>query len=219
MTTAPAVLTAAPANVADMLKYQNDCLRQNKYIFLGWIQRIVLERTTAMFVPPSMEEDLKSDPSGLSIEFFDQPNWLPVGQVEAAGQQSFLLPLAPIGKNSSGYVQFPDKPDDKWVPDGPPRSEKQPDGSYKMIRAKAPMLQQSMRTFSEGVLRGTNFAVYGRVAQILLKAQGVAEGWILKTAANLADSPPTHMTFLVDLKTGEAHFYGGLYDISKPGQM
>jgi hypothetical protein len=215
-TGAPGLLTVPPDNTAAILKFQNDCLRQRKYIPLGWIQRIVLERTNATYIPSDMEEDLKSDPGGISIEFFGQENWLPIGQVETAGFQSFLLPLAPV-VTKDGYAGFPDKPDRHWAPSKPPENIRQEDGSYKTIREEVRMVKQPLRLFSSGILRGTNFAIYERVAQILVKAQGIAEGWILRCGYNPVEK--THMAFLVDRTTGEAHFYGGLYDISKPGQM
>jgi hypothetical protein len=224
-TTAPAIISAAPENVADILKFQDECLQKRQYVFIGWVQRIVLERTANMYVPPDLEEDLKSDPAGLSIEFFGKDNWLPVGQVEAAGRQSFLLPLAEI-KNSAGYVEFPEKPDWKWTPDGAaartPIMEKDANGIERWTGKLTPaptvkMLPQPLRNFSTGKLRGTNLIVYERVAQILVKAQGLAEGWILKCGSNPAQNPPTFMTFLLDQQTGKSHFYGGTYVITKPG--
>jgi hypothetical protein len=86
-----------------------------------------------------------------------------------------------------------------------------------MVRQTPKMDKQDLRTFSTGILRGTNFVVYERVAQILVKAVGIPETWILRCGLNAADG--THMVFLLDRQTGEAHFYGGRYDISKPGQF
>jgi hypothetical protein len=212
-----AILTAPPADVPALLKYQNDCLRQGRYTVLGGIQRIVLERTEKTWIPTDLEEDLKSDPAGISIEFFEQENWLPVAQVEAAGQQSFLLPLAPAINKRTGYAGFPDKPDRHWVPSGPPVTQKDSLGQFKMVRQAPKMNEQPMQNFSCGIVRGTNLAIYERVAQILVKAVGIPETWILRCSND--PSTGTHMAFLVDRQTGEAHFYGGRYDISKPGQF
>jgi hypothetical protein len=219
VSTAPAVLTAAPVDVHGVLKFQNDCLRTRNYEAIGRIQRIVFEVTSGMYIPPELAEDLKSDPMGPCIEFFGQENWLPIAQVKAAGQQDFLLPLAPV-KRSDGYIGFPDKPDRHWVPTTGPETKKITDPktgevSYKMVHEAPRMLKQDLRNFSTGILRGTNFIVYERVAQILVKPTGLAEGWILNCRENPADQ--THMTFLLDHKTGQSHFYGGQYEITRPG--
>jgi hypothetical protein len=219
-TTAPAVMTAAPVSVADILKFQNDAMRMRNYVFIGWVQRIVLEVTEKMYIPPEIFEDLKSDPMGPCIEFMGQENWLPVGQIEAAGMQSMLLPLAPV-KRKDGRVGFPDKPDRHWVPSTGPKSipVKDPETGqvvrYKMEHEAPRMQEQPLRNFSTGILRDSNLIVYERVAQILVKAQGIAEGWIIKCGLDPATG--THMTFLLDHQTGESHFYGGLYVITRPG--
>lgn len=220
MSTAPAVLTAAPVDVDGILKFQNDCLRMRNYEPIGRIQRIVFEVTRKMYIPAELIEDLKSDPMGPCIEFFGEENWLPTSQVHAAGQQDFLLPLAPVIRKSDGYVGFPDKPDRHWVPTTGPETKKIVDPktgevTFKMVHEAVRMLKQDLRNFSTGILRGTNFIVYERVAQILVKPTGIAEGWILNCAKNPADD--THMTFLLDHQTGESHFYGGRYEITRPG--
>jgi len=212
-TTAPAIMTIPPASVADNLKFQQDCVRMKKYNFIGGIQRIVLEVTDKMYIPADILEDLKSDPMGPCIEFFGQETWLPVGQVEAAGMQNLLLPLDVV-RRKDGRVGFPDKPDRHWVPTKGPETVKTETG-YKMIHETPRMIKQDLRTFSTGILRDTNFIVYERVAQILVKPYGLAEGWIIRCGLNPSDN--THMTFLLDHTTGEAHFYGGLYVITRPG--
>lgn len=221
MTTAPAVLTAAPVDVHGVLKFQNDCLRMRNYEAMGRIQRIVFEVTAGMYIPPEIFEDLKSDPMGPCIEFFGEENWLPIAQIRAAGQQDCLLPLAPVIRKSDGYVGFPDKPDRHWVPTTGPETKRIVDPEtgeikFKMVHEPVRMLKQDLRNFSSGILRGTDFIVYDRVAQILVKPTGIAEGWILNTRPNLAEQPPTHMTFLVNHKTGESHFYGGQFEITRP---
>jgi hypothetical protein len=219
-TNAPAVMTAAPVDVPALLAFQKECLRTKNYKFIGKIMRIVFEVTQEMYIPPELAEDLKSDPMGPCIEFFPETNRLPVAQVEAAGTQSFLLPLAPCLYAPGSRVGFPDKPDRHWVPDKGPETVKVEDPdtheiSYKMQHEKPRMLEQPLRNFSRGILRGTNYIIYERVAQILVKANGIAEGWILKCEKNPADD--THMTFLLDRATGEAHFYGGIFEITRPG--
>lgn len=220
MSEAPAVLTAAPVDVHGVLKFQNDCLRMRQFEAIGRIQRIVFEVTAGMYIPPELAEDLKSDSMGPCIEFFGQENWLPVAQIKAAGQQDCLLPLAPVIRKADGYVGFPDKPDRHWVPTTGPETKKIVDPetnevSYKMIREQPRMLKQDLRNFSTGILRGTNFIVYERVAQILVKPTGLAEGWILNCHKNPVDD--THMAFLLDHKTGQSHFYGGWFEITVPG--
>jgi|SRR5579885_3536216 len=222
-------MTAAPVDVAGIIAYQRDCLRLHRYEYFAHLQKIVLERTDDMYIPPDLESTLKNDPEGISIDFFGQENWLPIGIVKAAGQADFLLPLAPLVRKTDGKVGFPDKPDPSWVPasgrtpimETVTREGKTFERWTGKLSPAPPvkMLPQPLRNFSRGILRGTNFIVYERVAQLLLKPQGLAEGWIATCYPNPTVNPPTHMTLLVDHQTGEAHFYGGQYVISRPGIM
>jgi hypothetical protein len=226
VTTAPAVLTAAPVDVHGIIQHQRDCLRMRKYEYFAHLQKIVFERTDEMYIPPELEGRLKNDPEGISIDFFGQENWLPLGIVKIAGQADFLLPLAPILRKD-GKVGFPDKPDASWMPPSSGRTpimEKDSNGIERWTGKLSPapsvkMVPQPLRNFSRGILRGTNFIVYERVAQLLLKPHGLAEGWIATCSANQSVNPATHMALLLDHQTGEAHFYGGQYMISRPGVM
>jgi hypothetical protein len=211
-------------DVSGIIQHQRDCLRMHKYEYFAHLQKIVFERTEDMYIPPDLEITLRNDPEGLSIDFFGQENWLPIGLVKSAGHSDFLLPLAPIVRKD-GKVGFPDKPDPSWIPPASGRTpimERDARGIERWTGKLSPapavkMVPQPLRNFSRGILRGTNFIVYERVAQLLLKPQGLAEGWIATCFPNPAVNPPTHMSLLVDHQTGEAHFYGGQYAISRPG--
>lgn len=215
-TAAPNILTAQPTNVADILKYQNDCVRTKKFVHLGGIQRIVLEDTA----DSGRASESVTSTMGRVLEFFD--NWLPIGQVEAPGFNSFLLPETPV-KKKDGYVGLPDIPDPGWVPTAgrqlemidDPRNPGKQMWSGKSTFEKPPMIAQPLRQNARGKLSGTNFIVFEAVSQILIKPEGLNEMWLLHCGKNPVDD--THMVFLVDETTGEAHFYGGRYVISRPG--
>ncbi len=218
-TAAPNILAAQQTNVPDILKYQNDCLRTKKMVSLGGIQRIVLEDTA----DSGRAAESVTSTMGRVLEFFE--NWLPVGQVEAPGFNSFLLPMAAV-KRRDGYVGLPDIPDPGWVPTGGRKLEMVDDPRFpgdperkiwsgKSTFEKPPMIPQPLRQNARGKLAGTNFVVFEAVAQILIKPEGLNEMWLLHCGKNPVDD--THMVFLVDEATGEAHFYGGRYVIARPG--
>lgn len=215
-TAAPNILTAQQTNVPDILKYQNDCLRTKKFVHLGGVQRIVLEDTA----DSGRAAEAITSTMGRVLEFFD--NWLPIGQVEAPGFNSFLLSEAPV-KKKDGHVGLPDIPDPGWVPTSgsklemidDPRNPGKQIWSGKSTFEKPPMIAQPLRQNARGKLAGTNFIVFEAVSQILIKPEGLNEMWLLHCGKNPVDD--THMVFLVDETTGESHFYGGRYVISRPG--
>jgi hypothetical protein len=70
-----------------------------------------------------------------------------------------------------------------------------------------------------GVVEGTNFLVFQPVEKIAYQPEIIQDGrpqlqaamWLIECSFD--QSTQTHACLLVDAKTGEAHFFGGRYDI------
>ena len=94
-------------------------------------------------------------------------------------------------------------------------------------RPETPMLPQRLEDRAErpggrlGVLEGTNFLVFQPVLQIVYQPEVITDGkpqlqaalWLIDCSADTSEVPARHPALLVDPRTGEAHFFGGRYDI------
>jgi hypothetical protein len=77
------------------------------------------------------------------------------------------------------------------------------------------MIRQELRDRARGTLKGTNCLVFGPVAQVLIRPNGLPEGWI--AYCGTAPANGSKMDLLVDEKTGEALFFGGQFRIERAG--
>jgi hypothetical protein len=82
----------------------------------------------------------------------------------------------------------------------------------------ARMIPQRLEDRTVKKLEGTNFMVFQPLINVAFQPEiaGRLEGtaWTIKFGFNPADQ--THPALLVDQRTGETHFFGGIYDIFGP---
>ena len=194
---------------ADTLAWQTDRILHNDYELLGRAWVIVLEASHGAGTPQASV----ANTLGSRIEFYGNDkrkgNSL-MPRIAQTRDRSTLLLLDPI-INTEGRVGLPDIPDPSWEPPIP--TEEQVTGDYRP--PAAPMLKQEFADRARGQLKGTRFLVFGPVAQILIRPEGLPEGWIAECAGAL--NTGTQMELLIDQDTGQAHFFGGRYRIDRVG--
>jgi hypothetical protein len=196
------VVGATQSNPADILALQNQLIRTGQNQFIGSIWKIVFEASRDSAVPNKSV----TDNMGVVFDFYGKAS-----QPKLAQAGGMLLVMSAI-KRHDGYVGLPDIPDPAYVPQVPTEKEM----AEATWRPEGPrMVKQKFSERCAGKLRGTNYLIFETVAQILVLPEGLAEGWIIECGGNPADG--THMCLLVDEKTGEAHFYGGHWHITRPG--
>lgn len=213
-------MTTATMSAADILKYQNDCVRTGDLEFLGRLQKIAIG-PVAGYVPPPNDPIIAK--FGRFIEL--RGSFLPIGQTK---DRSMLLVTAPLVDKVTGFVTLPDLPDPNWVP--PPPSKEEVEGkqvwdqaSQRMVtkfpesspRQNVRMVPQRLEDRAEGRLEGTNFLIFSPVLRITFQPEInrrlVGDAWVIE--CKFDNATRTHMALLVDQKTGETHFFGGAYEI------
>lgn len=144
------------------------------------------------------------------------PSWKPGAWTpEESGYRADGTPLNP---------KYPGQPAG-WTP--PKVGEVRPRIEVNRDPAKdiAPMLAQRLEDRAErpqgrlGVLEGTNFLVFQPVLRIAYQPEVIVDGkpqlqaamWTIECGFDRATN--TGACLLVDPRTGEAHFFGGTYDI------
>lgn len=212
--------TSAVMSPADILKYQNELVRTGNNEPLGRMQKIAIGPNAA-YVPLTTDPILTK--FGRFIELRDRS--LPIAQSKDRTQ---LLITAPLLDRATGYVKLPDLPDPNWVP--PPPSKEEVEGkevwdqaAQRMVtkfpetspRQNVRMIPQQLEDRAEGVLEGTNFLIFSPVLRITFQPEinkrMVGDAWVIEAKYDAATR--THMALLIDRKTGEAHFFGGAYEI------
>jgi len=219
MATVAAPVTNSPA---DILKYQNDLVRTGEYFPLGRMKQIAIA-PCAGWTPRQDDPFIKK--FGRLIDLRNA--MLPIAQTR---DRSMVLVTSPL-LNPAGRVQLPDVPVPDWVP--PPLTEEEIAGRVevdpltgkerrvlpKLSNREPAMIPQDLRDRTNEQLRGSNFLVFSPVVNVTFQPeldremQGTA--WILSWRYNPADD--THPTLLIDERTGETHFYGGAFEIVRPG--
>jgi hypothetical protein len=216
------VATATRSTPADILKYQNELVRTGKCIPLGRMQKIAIG-PNASYTPPEHDPIIRK--YGRFIDLREQ--LLPIAQ---SVDKSMILITAPL-VDRTGRVGLPDLPDPEWV--APARSKEEIEGVKKRradgteyyesvavdpARFQPKMIPQRLedRT-NEALDNDQNILVFQPVEyftfQPEIKGRLVGDAWRVKCVPDNSTSPATHTALLVDRRTGEAHFFGGLFDI------
>jgi hypothetical protein len=194
------VTTATAMSPADILRYQDDIVRTGQYVFLGRLKCIVLEAAKDANVPP---EDI-TRLMGVRLDFYDEG-----AGIGLSHDRTQLVFLSPVMRRD-GKVGLPDIPDPTWKPSSNPHF----DGDGKVVFQKPPMIPQPLSERASCRIKRTNFLVFEPVAQILFHPDGIAEYWLANCHADPRTG--THLALIVDEKTGKAHFYGGIFEITTP---
>jgi hypothetical protein len=137
-----------------------------------------------------------------------------------------LVPSPLLDRN--GRVRLPDLPDPTWrradftdeevvgretidPATGKPTRIQVRDPQKDMPR----MIEQSLLARAEGYMANSNFYVFSPVLSIAFQPEDggrmLGTYWAIECSFNPADR--THPALLIDAKTGETHFFGGLYNI------
>lgn len=198
-------ITNSPAST---LAWQRERINAGDYELIGRIWVIVLEAASGAAVPGLSV----TNSQGLRMEFYgnDRRGHSLMPRIAQTRDRSTLLLLDPIVREDK-MVGLPDIPDPEWVPDIP--TEEEVTGDFKP--KATPMLRQELGQRARGQLKGTRFLVFGPVAQILMRPEGIPEGWIAQCTGDAATGK--QMELLIDQDTGLAHFYGGRYRIDRAG--
>ncbi len=210
--------TAKPAlgaTLQDFLAYQDHLVQTQQYEYLGRMKKIVLEaedgaRTQGPHVTGKIGHCLdwynEKGPKGEIL-----PSFLSIGQ---SRDRRMILPLAPVVRRD-GRVGLPDIPDPSWKPRQPSREEQMAG----WFGEDAPMIAQDLGQLTDKIIQGSDILVFQPVAQILFQPE-INQAlqptyWLL--AGSFDPASRTHPAFLVDRRTGAAHFYGGKFEIVPVG--
>ena len=212
-------MTTATMDAAGILKYQNELIRTGQYMPLGKMQKIAIGPNAAYIAPPN---DPLIAKFGRFIELRNRP--LPLAM--SVDRSMLIVPALLLTRDNR--VELPELPDPGWTP--PPPSKEEIEGvemkdpstgrTWREVpktsaRDNVPMLPQRLEDRAEGRLEKTNFLVFSPVIGITfqpeIEKRMVGDAWLVDCRFNPADR--THMALLVDQKTGEVHFYGGMFEV------
>jgi hypothetical protein len=185
--------TATASSPADILNWQAEQIRDGKYEPIGL---------------------------GVRMEFGDHgargPEVMP--RIAQTKDRSTLLLLDPVVRRD-GKVGLPDIPDPTWIPPLHIPSKAEQEGKETYTPPSAPMLRQELADRARGQVKGTRFLVFGPVSQILIRPEGIPEGWIAYCGSSSAAPgvDGTQMEMLIDQDNGQAFFFGGRFQIVRAG--
>lgn len=212
-------MPTATTDAAGILKYQSDLIRTGQYEPLGRMQKIAIG-PNAKYIPPANDAIIAK--VGRLIELRDRP--LPLAQ----SRDRSMLIVPGMLLDRTGRVGLPDLPDPNWVAPAPTKEEiegvevvdtvsgnkirKFPTDS---ARLHVRMIPQNLVDRAEGRLEKSNFLVFSPVIGITfqpeINSRMVGDAWLIECRYNPVDQ--THMALMVHERTGETHFYGGMYEI------
>jgi len=218
------------ASLDDIFKFQNETVAAGNYEFLGRCKKIVLEaeegaRTQAPHVTAKI---------GHVLDWYDTPhpqggtvrNYLPIGQTR---DHKMILALEHVVKRDfqgrlTPEVGLPDMPDPGWKPMQPRNTEEAE--ALEEARRKgevgvlmAPMIPQDLNQLTSKIVGGTEFLVFQPVVQILFQPEinGALQATYWTLLCSFDPATRTEPAFLVNRRTGEAHFFGGRFEIVPVG--
>jgi hypothetical protein len=222
----------AGASLVDILNYQDALIRAAQYEFLGRMKLLVVDASEGASVPGVGETsqvgvrfDWRNEPGPDGTGYVE--NFIPIGQ---SFDRQMLLTLAPVVRRD-GRVGLPDIPDPSWVPGmltpeqiappmvkDPQRGWIVKDTGVKFSPGSPPMIPQPLEQRGVQVIQGTEILVAQPVHQIMFQPE-IGGGLAATYWSILGETDPgtrTKLAFLVDRRTGAAHFFGGRFTILKP---
>lgn len=229
-------LTMTPA---DILKYQEEQVRTGNCLPLGRMQKIAIG-PAAGFVPPPNDPVIAK--FGRLIELRDR--FLPIAFSMDRSMVLCTAPL--VDRNNRVCLPDVPDPNwlprartneeiqGRTVKEGGPEHTEWMKINRPGARPPAPtgreislpveitndvvrMVPQRLEDRTNEILEGTNFLVFSPVEKITFQPE--IEGRLQGTAWWIDCKPEpngTRTAFLVDRATGQAHFFGGLYDVGAP---
>lgn len=190
---------------ADVLQWQDEILRLRQTEFIGRIMKIQFEAAKDAPVP----ENSVTSKMGVCLDWYGVTG----PSLAQSLDHSALILLSPILR-SDGTVGVPDMPDPLWIPPIPKREEIEnlPAGKY-YEPPKPRMIAQKLEDRARGMWK--DYYLCGPVSQILVRPEGLAEGWIILAHAEPRNG--TQMELLIHRNTGRSYLYGGRFEISRIG--
>ena len=211
----------AGAAMADVLAYQDQLVNAGQYEYLGRMKRIVLEaeagaRTQAAGVTNKMGHCLEwydaRHPKGGTIR-----SYLPIAQ---SPDRKMVLAIEPLLKRDligrlTQEVGLPDMPDPNWKPRNPTEQEVK-DGWF---GEDPTLIAQDLNQLTDKMIAGSEILVFQPVVQVLFQPEinGALQATYWTLLFSFDPATKTHPAFLVDRRTGAAHFYGGKFEIVPVG--
>lgn len=216
----------AGATLADIFDYQRRMVDTNNFEFLGRMKRIVLEaEENARTQPQNVTDKL-----GHVLEWYNQPhpkggvvqNYLPIGQTY---DRKMLLALEyamtrDLNGRLTPEVGLPYMPDPSWKPQNPVSTEQAEEWAAEAAQGLRtiggpPMIPQNLNQLTNKMIQGTQFLVFQPIAQVLVQLAIGGELRAEYATIKMQFDPATRTwpAFLIDRQTGEAHFYGGRYEL------
>lgn len=214
------------ASLEEIFKYQRQLVDTGNYEFLGRMKRIVLEAEEGT---PTQPQSVTSK-LGHVLEWYNQrhpkggavQNYVPIAQ---SRDHKMVLSLEPILKRDligrlTPEVGLPDIPDPGWAPRNPVSTEEAEQWAREGVSGSDPtMIAQDLNRLTQKMLHGSEYLVFQPVVQVLFQPV-IGEAlqatyWTLLFSYDPATR--TYPAFLVDRVTGEAHFYGGKFEIVPVG--
>ncbi|HLW53238.1 MAG TPA: hypothetical protein VKW06_10385 [Candidatus Angelobacter sp.] len=206
------------SNPADVLRWQAEQIQQGQYDLLGRVWVIVLADAAGGNLPAKAIRNVL----GNRLEFYgyDGRSGNPLlPRIAATKDKGTLLLLDPFTRQD-GAVGLPDIPDPTWEPPIPTAAQLAFDPSKQKkekpyIPPRPAMIRQELAERARAMLKGTRYMVFGPVMQILVRPEGIPDGWILQCGGEVHSG--RSMELIVNLDTGAAFLYGGRYQIHRPG--
>lgn len=199
----PSKLTMTPA---DLLAYQNDLVRKHQCEHLGRMTQIAIGPNKA-WNPADFGQDPVIAKWGRFMQLRGRP--LPIA---FSPDQAMLLVCAPL-LNAANRVELPDVPDPSWVAAAWTREETMAEVERPAEKDAAPWLPQRLEDRAEGLFG--NFFVFSPVLYVTFQPElgDKVQPTMWRVVCGYNPAEDTHPTLLVERRTGETHFFGGLYHL------
>lgn len=186
------LLAATSMSPADILHYQDECLRTKKFQHIGQVKCVVLEAQLGANTPAP----------DATAKMGVRMDWMGNGPHVAQAEGGMLM-------FSSSVPPLPPMADPNWKPSKPPEFGE----GGKIIYDQPTLLPQPYEQFAKGKLKGTNLLVFEPVMQILVHPEGMETYWIIGCEADRGTG--THMAMLIDPDKRAGYFYGGIWQIKR----
>lgn len=191
---------------ADELNYQNQLCRRHEFEFIGTIVSIAIGEDSEYERPIG---DPLIDRWGRLMQFGNLA--LPLAQSQ---DRSCLLVPGAL-RRQDGIVDLPDWKDPAWRCADWTADEREGRVVRDPKKDQAPLIPQRLIDRTSRLLENSNFLVFQPVLYVVVRPE--LDGMVLSTFWKIICGPRgsdgTQMSFLVDRQTGEAHFFGGRYEI------
>lgn len=203
------LVTPVISTPVDILKYQNELIRTRAYEPLGRMKMISIGPNDKCPPLPTWNPVMKK--WGRLMQLRTKESSLPIAQ---SLDRSQILVTAWL-RDKDGKVKLPDVGLPDWKAPSWTNEEATGETPRDPQKDMCPMVPQSLRDRADGLWETSDFYVFSPVLSISFQPEhnGVMLGtfWAIECKHNPADD--TYPSLMINGKTGETHFHGGLYNI------